>query len=841
MNEAAQKKRSAGGEAKKAGPEGRAARRMSKDKVREIFLGRLPTGGTAIEIGVWHGDFSGMILDLIKPEKLYLIDPWANVTDDSHSEAFVGRTEDDKMERIFAKVQKRYAPEIQSGRVEIIREWSVPALDGFKPESIDFAYVDGDHSYEGVKADLAALFPKMRLGGVMAFDDYHRRGWWGDGVIRGDQRVSRGLSRPVAHSCHRGRAACHRKDRAPETRRRLSMQVLVTTMKDEGPFMLEWVAHYLSIGFDHFIICTNDCVDGTDRIALRLEEMGLASHIDNPGPWKIGPQASAYEHAMAHPKLALAEWILVADADEFLNIKVGDGTLDALFEAAPDANLISVTWALFGHAGRVEFEDGFVTEQFTRCADPYQKWPSMCRGIKTLYRADAGFRTLSTHRPKGPARGWRKRLNWVDGDGDPMSDAFGAYGWQSLNTGQGFGNDLARMNHYAVRSIQSYLMKRLRGDVRSTAYHRKLEESGVQYWALHCWNGAEDHSILRRNARHRARFDALMADATLAELHAGAVAHHQARMAELCQTPAAQNFINTFRDYRGAFDWTPFHDVVTCADLALDANRLATEDYGERLSLARGQAARQARRSRRLPWFANLDTTGQTFATARQADEDVPETLRPFPAEAISDILPARPQSRPKRLVRREQMLRQVGKSGRVWAVLHSGDPTLFRAILDVAGPERLVVMNPWGFRADQFTIPISARRLDRDGIAEERAFHHILEEFRAEMLENRLILHRNDPYFALKTLPPEAFDAVFLSGSMAEAPTRKLLDRVFSRLAPGGVLILDSYHRRSRFGDGPQRALHGLLADHAGALRIKSIEGAHCAVERLAPLEASA
>lgn len=157
---------------------------MSKDKVREVFLGRLPTGGVAIEIGVWHGDFSGTILDLIKPEKLYLIDPWANVTDESHSEAFVGRTEDDKMERIFAKVNKRFAKHISAGQVEVIRDWSVPALERFDASCIDFAYVDGDHSYEGVKADLAALFPKMRTGGVMAFDDYHRRGWWGDGVIR---------------------------------------------------------------------------------------------------------------------------------------------------------------------------------------------------------------------------------------------------------------------------------------------------------------------------------------------------------------------------------------------------------------------------------------------------------------------------------------------------------------------------------------------------------------------------------------------------------------------------------------------------------------------------------
>lgn len=159
-------------------------RRRSKDDIRKIFLGRLPTAKVAIEIGVWHGDFSGTILEYIKPETLYLIDPWANVTDDSHTEAFVGRTDDQKMERIFQKVQNRFSDEIQKGRVKIVRDWSVSALSKFQDESIDFAYVDGDHSYEGVSADLDALFPKMKTGGIMGFDDYHRRGWWGDGVIR---------------------------------------------------------------------------------------------------------------------------------------------------------------------------------------------------------------------------------------------------------------------------------------------------------------------------------------------------------------------------------------------------------------------------------------------------------------------------------------------------------------------------------------------------------------------------------------------------------------------------------------------------------------------------------
>ena len=619
------------------------------------------------------------------------------------------------------------------------------------------------------------------------------------------------------------------------------MRLLVTTMKDEGPFMLEWVAHYLSIGFDHFIINTNDCSDGTDRIAMRLQEMGLASHIDNPGPWPVGPQASAYDNAMAHPKLAEAEWILVADADEFLNIKLGDGTLDALFAAVPEADLISLTWALFGHAGRVAFEDTFVTEQFTRCADPYQQWPSMCRAIKTLYRADAGFELLSTHRPKRPTRGWRARINWVDGDGDPMTNAFGQYGWHGLNTGQGFGNDLARMNHYAVRSIQSYLMKRLRGDVRSTAYHPKLEESGVTYWALHCWNGAEDRSILRHGPRRRAQFEALMRDPVLADLHHGAVAHHQNRIAEIAQTEAAQEFIGTFRDYTGAFEWSPHHDVVSCPDLRLDGQRFASEDYTVCLRGARAAATKQARTVRRLPWFANLDSTGQSFGRPEDAPEDVPEALRPFAPERLAEAARPSAPAHPARQRKRDNILDKIGKSGQSWAVLNSGDPELTQAVLDRCQPEKLLVMHPFGYRADQFTIPLTARVPEPARMAEEMAFFSYVERFRAEIEGNRLCLHRSDPYFALKLIPPRTFDAVFVSGAMAEAPARRLLERALTRLRPGGVVILDSYHRRSRFGDAPLRAVHGMLRDHAATLRIRTIEGAHCAIEHLTPLEQTA
>lgn len=171
-------------ENKQQEPSKKKNKRKAKDAIRRTFLSRLPKGGIAVEIGVWHAEFSPTILELIEPDQLYLIDPWKHIEVDSHSTAFVGRTKDEAMEKIFNKVQKNFAAEIEAGKVSLIRDFSVPALELFDNESISFAYIDGDHSYEGVAADLEAIFPKIKMNGIIAFDDYHRRGWWKDGVIR---------------------------------------------------------------------------------------------------------------------------------------------------------------------------------------------------------------------------------------------------------------------------------------------------------------------------------------------------------------------------------------------------------------------------------------------------------------------------------------------------------------------------------------------------------------------------------------------------------------------------------------------------------------------------------
>ncbi|MDZ7905427.1 MAG: glycosyltransferase family 2 protein [Cypionkella sp.] len=51
----------------------------------------------------------------------------------------------------------------------------------------------------------------------------------------------------------------------------------LSTMKDEGPYVVEWVAHHLAVGFTDVMVYTNDCSDGTDTILKHLESLGISA------------------------------------------------------------------------------------------------------------------------------------------------------------------------------------------------------------------------------------------------------------------------------------------------------------------------------------------------------------------------------------------------------------------------------------------------------------------------------------------------------------------------------------------------------------------------------------
>ncbi len=312
---------------------------------------------------------------------------------------------------------------------------------------------------------------------------------------------------------------------------------IVTTMKNEGPFILEWLAYHRAIGVEDFLIYTNDCSDGTDTMLELLQRKGLVQHRENPFRTMPGikPQHAALAAAEDEPVIASAGWTICMDVDEFIDIRIGDGTLPALYRAMGAANMISLTWRLFGNADVHQFEDRFVTEQFPLCAPELVRKPHQAWGFKTLFRNIGLYKKLGVHRPKGLKPDLWPQVNWLNGSGRPMPVEMIRNGWRS--TAATYGYDWVSLNHYAVRSAESFLVKRDRGRVNHTD-----RDQGLAYWFRMNHNAVEERSIQRMIPAAREEYERLLADPEIAAAHAHSVACHRAKIAELMARPDQRAF-----------------------------------------------------------------------------------------------------------------------------------------------------------------------------------------------------------------------------------------------------------------------------------------------------------
>lgn len=288
-------------------------------------------------------------------------------------------------------------------------------------------------------------------------------------------------------------------------------KVLVSTMKNEGPYLLEWLAYHKSIGIDEFCIFSNDCTDGTNLMLNRLDQMGVVKHFDNPLGPRMDPQRAAYSRANKTDWVRSADWVLIVDADEFLNIHVGDRSIDALIDACGDPDAISVNWRLMGSCGQSKMSDHLVTERFTRGSSFDKPENGLVWGFKTLFRP-AKFGFFGVHRPKFN----RKQeitpdmARWTNAAGQPMGDQYLQKGWRGNK--DNVSNAFAQVNHYAIKSREDFLLKRLRG----TANSKNKGRIDMDYWDKYDINTHEDTTI--RTDQIRAQMDAWLQDNDLAAL-----------------------------------------------------------------------------------------------------------------------------------------------------------------------------------------------------------------------------------------------------------------------------------------------------------------------------------
>jgi len=292
---------------------------------------------------------------------------------------------------------------------------------------------------------------------------------------------------------------------------------VVATLKNEGPYLVEWIGYYRSIGVTDFTLFSNDCSDGTNLMLDRLDAMGEVRHFDNPLGPRMDPQRRAYSRAGAMERVRAADWVLVIDADEFVHVTVGDGTLPALIDACAPADAISLGWRLMGSGGARCWEDAPVTLRFTRGGSVEPPENGMVPGFKTLFRPRA-FDYFGVHRPKfdRKIRTSLPKVTWRNGSGADIAGAVAKGGWRYRPETAGYA--YGWVNHYAVKSREEFLLKRLRGSANT----KDKARIDLSYWATFDLNSTVPPPIPTEGmAREAAR---LLGDADLAALRRACLA-----------------------------------------------------------------------------------------------------------------------------------------------------------------------------------------------------------------------------------------------------------------------------------------------------------------------------
>ena len=125
----------------------------NRTELAKEFARRRYTKGA--EIGVYVGYYSRVLLDTIPGLNLLCVDSWAL------------KTWRERAYPLAVETLSRYRG------ATVIRGKSVEVAKTVKDNSLDFVFIDADHSYEAVKADLLAWAPKVRPGGIVSGHDYY--------------------------------------------------------------------------------------------------------------------------------------------------------------------------------------------------------------------------------------------------------------------------------------------------------------------------------------------------------------------------------------------------------------------------------------------------------------------------------------------------------------------------------------------------------------------------------------------------------------------------------------------------------------------------------------------
>lgn len=148
------------------------------------------------------------------------------------------------------------------------------------------------------------------------------------------------------------------------------MELGITSIqRNRAPWIKEWIAFHMAVGFNRFYLYAHDCCDDTVNLLSKLSKYYPIILHEVPKE-TLRPQIVAYQHAWniyGHR----VDWMAFIDGDEFLFPTRSDNMESALASfASRPISAIGVHWVCYGSSGHLTEPNGLILENFTRHSTP---------------------------------------------------------------------------------------------------------------------------------------------------------------------------------------------------------------------------------------------------------------------------------------------------------------------------------------------------------------------------------------------------------------------------------------------------------------------------------------
>jgi len=141
---------------------------LVRDDLYRIFVDLGFTTGA--EVGVEKGKNAQTMFEIIPDLKLYGVDPYKQ-----HPQAsYVHHAEKRGWsERYLRNCKKQCLKRMHGRNFTLLQGFSEHMADKLEDSSLDFVYIDADHSYDMVMLDVIKWGRKLKKGGIMSGHDYY--------------------------------------------------------------------------------------------------------------------------------------------------------------------------------------------------------------------------------------------------------------------------------------------------------------------------------------------------------------------------------------------------------------------------------------------------------------------------------------------------------------------------------------------------------------------------------------------------------------------------------------------------------------------------------------------